>query len=52
MATLVNAKPQTRLEYLRDLPVDTSVRGDETEREKHQLQTLEDWRSIREKTGK
>jgi len=51
MATIAKPKPQTRLEYLRDLPVDTSVRGNEDERTAHQLRTLKDWQPIRNKVG-
>ncbi|MGA8271103.1 MAG: hypothetical protein WB919_06045 [Candidatus Sulfotelmatobacter sp.] len=47
-ATYAKAAPQTRLEKLRTTKVDTSVRGSEEERIKHQLKTLEDWRPIRE----
>jgi hypothetical protein len=52
MATLPKARPKTRIEHLRELPVDRSVRGDAKEREAHQLRVLEKWRPIRGKVGK
>jgi cell division protein FtsN len=51
-ATVAKPRPQTRIEYLRDLPVDTSVRGNDEERAAHQIQTLKDWQPIRSKVGK
>lgn len=52
MATLAPARPQTRLERLREIKVDTSVRGSDEERAQNQLKTLEDWRLVREKVCK
>jgi hypothetical protein len=52
MATLPKPRPQTRLERLREIKVDTSVRGTDQERAEHQLKTLEDWRPVREKVRK
>ena len=49
MATLARPRPQTRIDRLRDIPVDRSVAGTPEEREKHQLDVLEQWRPIREK---
>ena len=51
MASTAKPRPQTRLEYLRDLPVDTSVRGSDEERAAHQTQTLQEWQPIRNKVG-
>jgi hypothetical protein len=51
-ATLAKPRPQTRLERLSSLKVDTSVRGTEQDRIQHQLKTLEDWRPVREKVCK
>jgi hypothetical protein len=51
-ATLAKSRPQTRLERLTSLKVDTSVRGTDQEREEHQLKTLEDWRPAKEKVRK
>ena len=51
-ATLAKPRPQTRLERLISLKVDTSVRGTDQERQEHQLKTLEDWRPVREKVRK
>lgn len=50
-ATLAKPRPQTRLERLSTLKVDTSVRGSDQDRIEHQLKTLEAWRSVREKVG-
>jgi len=52
MATLPRPRPQTRLERLREINVDTSVKGTDEERAEHQLKTLEDWRPVREKVCK
>lgn len=52
MATLAPSRPQTRLERLREIKVDTSVRGSDEERAQNQLKTLEDWRLVREKVCK
>ena len=52
MATQPKPRPQTRLERLREVKVDTSVRGSDEERAAHQLQVLEDWRPVREKICK
>jgi hypothetical protein len=42
MATIARPRPRTRIDNLRDTP---------EEREKHQLETLEEWRPIREKSN-
>ena len=51
MATVAKPRPKTRIEELRELPVDLSVKGNPQEREENHLQTLEDWRPLREKAG-
>ena len=52
MATLASPRAQTRLERLREIKVDTSVRGSDQDRAEYQLKTLEDWRPVREKVCK
>jgi hypothetical protein len=51
MATIARPRPRTRIDNLRDIPVDRTVAGTPEEREKHQLETLEEWRPIREKSN-
>lgn len=52
MGTVAKPRPQTRLDRLREIKVDTSVRGTDEERAAQQLKTLEDWRPVREKVCK
>lgn len=51
-ATMAKPRPQTRLQRLSTLKVDTSVRGTEEDRMSYQIKTLEDWRPVREKVRK